>query len=461
MLRFNNFTDEYKYFVQGYVLPLMGMSGKPAKFYDADDVKGEIGSSIVVGVVDTDKNKKLYFGSLSRILFYASFSHGFPQDTLKLARCLCRAFFDISQFQFSHPSKARVRYVSDMHRESVYQMAIQRGICDWMVGEEMKPVEKLLTLLEKWAVQTYEGKKVTFGFFINPKDDSLPTAIRGETWLKFLENDYSAVLTDCIHSVIQLDKTCGFVRFLSLAEGGTISAHQLSPFLPLRFSQCIDKYIRGSAVGIFLLNNGDIVLSKEGKINLVKRNLHWLNFSFAAFHDAICDEHTSWNEQLLKEVYATMLDVSFAHTGGIIAIVKDSDSLSELKCSILKPCDDLSEELANKGNQKQERKQSGADDREMQKIKRKVIENLVNRKNFCQIDRKLRSELTAMDGACILDPNGNVISFGAIIRNDAESSGGARGAASKTLSRYGLAIKISTDGYVELYLEGEKKFSIK
>lgn len=57
MLRFNNFTDEYKYFVQGYVLPLMGMSGKPAKFYDADDVKGEIGSSIVVGVVDTGKNK--------------------------------------------------------------------------------------------------------------------------------------------------------------------------------------------------------------------------------------------------------------------------------------------------------------------------------------------------------------------------------------------------------------------
>lgn len=100
MLRFNNFTDEYKYFVQGYVLPLMGMSGKPAEFYAADDVKGEIGSSIVVGVVDTGKNKKLYFGSLSRILFYALFSHGFPQDTLKLARCLCRAFLTFRNFSF-------------------------------------------------------------------------------------------------------------------------------------------------------------------------------------------------------------------------------------------------------------------------------------------------------------------------------------------------------------------------
>lgn len=61
----------------------------------------------------------------------------------------------------------------------------------------------------------------------------------------------------------------------------------------------------------------------------------------------------------------------------------------------------------------------------------------------------------------LYDNKGDLISFGAIIRNDAVSSGGARGAASKTLSKYGLAIKISTDGYVELYVDGEKIFAIK
>lgn len=456
MLIFKSFSEEYKHFIENYVLPLMGVPDGQDLISDAGDTGRIVNPSKCVEVVE---NKKLYFGSPSQILFFMPINHSFPSDTLKLARCLCTAFFDISQFLYTYPTKSRLHYVSDMHRENVYQMAIQRGICAWMVGGNNDSVEKLLALLEKWAVQTYEGKKVTFGFFINPMDDSLPATIAGETWLKFLENDYSAVLTDCIHSVIQLDKSCGFVRFLSLAEGGTISDHQLSPFLPLRFSQCIDKYIRGSAVGIFLLNNGDIVLSKEKRIKLVKRNLHWLNFSFNAFHDAICDEHTSWDEKLLEEVYATTLDVSFAHTGGIIAIVKDSQSLSELKSSILKPRDDLSENLTNQGNQMSG--QSKDHDMEMQEIKREVIENLVAKKDFCSIDRKLRSELTAMDGACILDSNGNVISFGAIIRNDAESAGGARGAASKTLSRYGLAVKISTDGYVELYLEGEKKFSIK
>lgn len=66
-----------------------------------------------------------------------------------------------------------------------------------------------------------------------------------------------------------------------------------------------------------------------------------------------------------------------------------------------------------------------------------------------------------MDGACILDAEGNVVSFGAIIRSDTESSGGARGAASRTLSHYGMAVKISTDGYVELYLDRNKVLEIK
>lgn len=40
----------------------------------------------------------------------------------------------------------------------------------------------------------------------------------------------------------------------------------------------------------------------------------------------------------------------------------------------------------------------------------------------------------------------------AIIKNDSGSTGGGRGAASKKLSDYGFSIKISTDGYIELYI---------
>lgn len=449
-----NFSDEYRQFVRGYVLPLLGVPKRNVKFYNAKD---EYRCSDVVGKID---NTQLYFSSLERTKFYMDIGRDFTEDHLKLARMLCRSFFEVSRFQYKQPTKEQIHYASDLHRDRAYEMAVQRGICMWSVGKKCDSVEKLLSLLEKWAVQTYEGRKVTFGFVVNPKDTTSPS-ISGKDWLKFLENDYSAVLTDCIHSLIQLDKDCGFIQFLSLAEDGRIPEHELSPFLPVRFSQCIGKYIHGSAIGLFLLNNGDIVLSKDAEIKLVKRNLHWLNFSFRAFRDAICESQISWNERLLQEVYATTLDVSFAHTGGIIAIVESPDSLRVTESPILKPCDDLMRDDFNLERDSKTADSPNQKDKEMRAIKREVIKQLVGRKSFCQLDRKLRSELTAMDGACILDLNGNVISFGAIIRNEAESSGGARSAACKTLSKHGPAVKISTDGYVELYLNGSLTFSIK
>ena len=66
-----------------------------------------------------------------------------------------------------------------------------------------------------------------------------------------------------------------------------------------------------------------------------------------------------------------------------------------------------------------------------------------------------------MDGATILDKEGNIISFGAIIQNDSGSYGGGRGAAARKLSKYGLAIKISTDGYIEVYIDDEIKYRMK
>jgi DNA integrity scanning protein DisA with diadenylate cyclase activity len=73
-----------------------------------------------------------------------------------------------------------------------------------------------------------------------------------------------------------------------------------------------------------------------------------------------------------------------------------------------------------------------------------------------------RSELSGLDGATIMDEDGNLLAVGAIIRNDAGSSGGGRGSAAKKLSKYGgFSIKISTDGYIELFVNGANVYSIK
>ena len=94
-------------------------------------------------------------------------------------------------------------------------------------------------------------------------------------------------------------------------------------------------------------------------------------------------------------------------------------------------------------------------------LKRKAIISLLEGKKFQDIDRKLRTELISMDGACILNQKGEVCAIGAIIQNDSGSSGGGRSAAAKKLSTYGFAVKISTDGYIELFVNYDPVYAVK
>ena len=161
---------------------------------------------------------------------------------------------------------------------------------------------------------------------------------------------------------------------------------------------------------------------------------------------------------MLESIFASVLDVSFCHSGGIVAVVGEKwlDPASDDTCEcenepILAPCDNLLNEAYD----------TTENSEDIRALKRALLKQLVAEKPFAQLDRKLRCELLGLDGACIIQCNGKVQAFGAIIRNDSGSLGGGRGAAARKLSKYGMAVKISTDGYIEVYVEGKLVYSIK
>ena len=90
-------------------------------------------------------------------------------------------------------------------------------------------------------------------------------------------------------------------------------------------------------------------------------------------------------------------------------------------------------------------------------IKSKTIRAMVNDR-FQSLDRRLRQELLALDGAMVLDHLGNIIAAGAIVSVPAGSEGGGRTAAAKKGSSLGLGIKISEDGGISVYKEENKIF---
>lgn len=473
----SKFKQEYRFFIENYLFRLLGITKKTLK---NDFLELEQQTAYVV---QSDGN--IYFSASRTRLFKLDLEgvQGIADDNIRLANRIIQEFVSLSEYQRTGSKKQNNAYPDrELHpgayavyRDYIYKRAIEKGICYWMLGDYQSDyIEEFLAILEEWSVKTYEGRSVTMGFIINPTESSTFDSTYGN-WLSFMRDDAAAVLTDCIHSLIELDKDCNYLRHISISEGDCLPHCELSYKIPLRFTQVIQSHINGKKIGIFLLNNGDIILAKNGAICFVKRNLQWLNLSYEAFCNSLepfIQEYHVTDEKLIKSVFASVLDVSFSHTGGIIALVdtpwNDRKAIGLSESRILHPCDNLQSDKSpaelfrevTKGVRKSILKIK-VEDANRRLLKRNVIKSLIHDSIFQNIDRKLRSELMSLDGACILDCTGNVYSFGAIIQNDSGSSGGGRGAAARKLSAYGMAVKISTDGYIELYINETVVYAIK
>lgn len=458
-----NFKEDYEEFLCEYILPLLGID------VDAERTildRSEIYLGRKESVIEQEEGK-LNFNISEWRVFSVPCSMRISEDDLAVSRRILQSFPDIAQYKMTGSGRFLPQdFPYKTQKKALYRATIQNGIARWLAGDQKNNnLSALFDELETWAVKTYEGKNVTMGFIINPEEES-DFAVGNQKWLNFMHDDASAMLTDCIHTVIELDAQCNFVQYHSLSEGNQIPGCKLSYKTPLRFSQMIQTLVRDKKRAVFLLNNGDIVLAKDQEVRFVRRNLRWLNLSYRAFRNALQpfvenNKGTSGisaekMETILESIFASVLDVSFSHSGGIVALVGKSWPGSALvegsgSVPILAQCDDLTSDAYD----------IEENNEDIRALKRAILKRLIKGRHFDELDRKLRSELLGLDGACIVGCDGKVQAFGAIIQNDSGSLGGGRGAAARKLSEYGMAVKISTDGYIEVYVEGKIVYSIK
>jgi len=127
-------------------------------------------------------------------------------------------------------------------------------------------------------------------------------------------------------------------------------------------------------------------------------------------------------------LYETALDASFARTGACLGVVSSgSAGFWEEKI-------DKDDRIALKNSPKSI-----------------ALTQVIDGRKFHELDRMLRQELVAIDGATVINHKGEVLAVGAILKIDGGSPGGGRTAAAETLAKLGLGIKISQDGGITAY----------
>ncbi|TIC79698.1 hypothetical protein [Crenobacter intestini] len=286
---------------------------------------------------------------------------------------------------------------------------------------DLAATSQILRQFEAWSARTYEGGAITSSIGIDPNANSQEIYLA-----EIFQEDFSAVISNGFDTLLVVTPDC------KISGSGQLTANQLGlEYVPYRLNAIAD-WTNNDRIALVLNRLGEQLIFRNKKLIFAKRRGEWQYYAHELYLRQI---QPPQNRVLREAIYQSCLDISFTRSGGCIIVIK-SGKLVEIKSIVSEPDLLLGENPS---------------------IKSKTIRTMVNEK-FQNLDRRLRQELLALDGAMVLDHLGNIIAVGAIISVPAGSEGGGRTAAAKKGSSLGLGIKISEDGGISVYKEENKVF---
>ena len=298
-------------------------------------------------------------------------------------------------------------YKADL-RATFPRRVVAKALCSTKREEEAVLVA--IDQLAAWAGQQYEGRPIpaAIGF--------LPDALAGSVpFSDMCRENFSAVISNGYDTLL----TCNFNSEV-LGHETLATPTNFPVFSPYRLG-AVAQWARDGRIALVLNRAGEILIFRDSQLRFARRAGRW---HFLTHEPVITQMGRPDSKDVRNAVYATCLDASFARTGACIGIVISSNA-QEWTTIAVSPDDRLQPATS---------------------VKARVLAPFVGTRKFQDLDRRLRQELVAIDGATLLDHKGNILAIGAILKIPGGSTGGGRLAAAKALSTLGVGIKVSQDG---------------
>jgi hypothetical protein len=269
--------------------------------------------------------------------------------------------------------------------------------------------------LDRWSSRLYEGHPITASVGFVP-DDKHKSVLLTDYWKK----DFSSVLTNG-HDTLLIANEEGYV----LDHTALPMPSQSPPYAPYRLAP-LATWAANCRVVVALNRVGEILVLRDQTLLFARRSGAW---HFLTPEAVVTQLRRPDDVKLRQAILETALDVSFARSGGCIGVVTSTHRNTWKK--VVVHSDDYLAPATS--------------------VKAKVFARTISDRPFQQLDRRLRQELVAIDGATVIDHHGNLLALGAILQIPGGSEGGGRLAAAKALSTKGMGIKISQDGGIRCY----------
>jgi hypothetical protein len=290
-------------------------------------------------------------------------------------------------------------------------------------SDDWKLLSRVFATYQTWSQETYEGHRVASALGLSDGADDVTIGLP-----EYLELNMAKVVGD------------GYSSLCIINRSGNLHAHEYlasasendETFAPFAFIP-LAKWSAGRRIGVALNRGGEILVFSGGELSFARRRGTWMPFC----HKAAVSQLSIKNRfcaKVRKAAYITSLDISFARLGGGIGLVRKGEKIIGEKLPV-------QERDSLAGNQSKKVRSFNA---------------ILKGRKFQELGRPLRKEIGGVDGAIVLDHTGRILTAGAVLAVSISSDEGARRTAARTLGKFGVGIKISSDGKIEAY-SGEPK----
>lgn len=367
-------------------------------------------------------------------------------------------------------------------------------------------ISNILEHFHDMISETYEGKTITESVIIentilldekdnssnlNEKNTNSEIDGSAKTVSDAQDNKYSKYVEKLYQRNFNpiINQSSSFVRITVdgniisyndlLSEKHKIDENNITPYQFSAFSNTSHFKLKGAnkCLGLLVNENCEILLYINKDLSFVFSKNRWHYIKFENFKNYFLKKLNASkyieeikDNSIIKKLYNTILDCSFMKKGACIGVMTEENYKKFLRENINKKTKKEKLQVWNLLDDKEyskyiqkipDRKDDYDDNRNKKTI---LLQRLIKNSTFNNIDRVLFSELLALDGAAILVLSRNkwkIKCVGAIIDPEYQVESGGRSAAAKSLAKYGLGIKVSTDGGITIFVDGKDEDSFR
>jgi hypothetical protein len=336
---------------------------------------------------------------------------------------------------------------------------------DVMVADYLNTVDHTripiaLEALRAAALSTYENRRVSLGALLlgtdydpaSPGNLNSAGAPRFNARLTAFKGFHR--LCDGVNTLFLIDRQGDLVRLIGIERW----ANAVQGPEPIEFP-CPRHYLShakatrsGGHVCLVLTPSQEIKIFANGTLAFSYSDARWrlldIPAKFAAWKEALTNASTP---DLAERLFQVALNLSESRKGALFVVLRNPE---ESASKLIAASDRMYEEVV-------------ADDPEdpdnlSPKRTKHALHHVVRGMHLSDLEPTILETIASLDGAVVVDLDGRLLTFGAILRIAPEALEfdravqGARTLAGLAASQFGPVLRVSEDGYMTMFLKGRR-----